>query len=156
MCTIFCFSPQLMKPLNWRCTPLFKNRKLFQEFRVKHESLLEPFTKGLNKTSLRQLYYILYLINKPIEHHKFIKETETKPSFNKKRTHSLIKSPQLLASHRTTMTVHQPYSSVYINSLLHRLLRLLRPLRRQISAYKHFSSAGKACINASQAPERCF
>src|SRR6218665_234017 len=36
------------------------------------------------------------------------------------------------------------------------LLLLLRPLRRQISVYKHFSGAGKVCINTSPAPERCF
>src|SRR6218665_3791046 len=36
------------------------------------------------------------------------------------------------------------------------LLRLLRPLWRQISVYKHFSGAGKVCINTSLAPERCF
>src|SRR6218665_3590131 len=32
----------------------------------------------------------------------------------------------------------------------------LRLLRCQISVYKHFSGAGKVCINTSPAPERCF
>src|SRR6218665_3135838 len=35
-------------------------------------------------------------------------------------------------------------------------IRLFRPLRRQISVYKHFFGAGKVCINTSPAPERCF
>src|SRR6218665_1388973 len=29
-------------------------------------------------------------------------------------------------------------------------------LQLQISVYKHFSGAGKVCINTSPAPERCF
>src|SRR6218665_569384 len=36
------------------------------------------------------------------------------------------------------------------------LLRLLRPLRRQISVYKNFSGAEKVCINTSLAPEVVF
>src|SRR6218665_526715 len=43
---------------------------------------------------------------------------------------------------------------VYINTSP--FLRLLRPLQRQISVYKHFSGAEKVCINTSPAPERCF
>ena len=52
---------------------------------------------------------------------------------------------------KTCREIKQWINPVHINTSL-----ASPPLRCQISVYKHFSGAGKMCINTSPAPERCF